>query len=83
MAKQSVYNQLHNLTHQHFGDHTQSFLEDLIQYHLNINPESIKPQHIAKIADWLEITSHLISEDETAIRQYMDKVRGITGVTDG
>lgn len=66
-----------------FGIQDQPFLEELIQYHLNIAPEKLKANQLTKITDWLEIATHMLGYNDQTINSYMAKVRRLSRSSHG
>ena len=78
--KSTIYNQLSSLTNSYFEIGSQYFLEELIEYHLNIDPKKLKATELISVLDWIEVAAYLLIDDHKATRAYMTKVRSIAGV---
>jgi ribosome assembly protein YihI (activator of Der GTPase) len=59
------------------------FLDDLISYHLDIEPKKITTDELQQLLTWLEIVSSLIIEDQKAVQEYLSRVKKLSGVSNG
>ncbi len=79
MPKATIYNQLSSLTTQYLDIGAQTFLEELIHFHLNIEPAKLNATQLIKLIDWLDIAAHLVNSDKQQVNEYMVKVRKLAG----
>lgn len=75
MAKANLYSQLSQLTYRYFDSRYHSFIDELIEYHVNIEPEKIKSSQLIDILDWIEIAAYLINENQKTVNKYINNIK--------
>ena len=76
----SIYIQLNSLTKEYFDSSSRAFIDDLIEYHLHIEPRKIKLTDLTVIIDWLEIAAQLLLSNQRNAKAYIVKVRHLMEV---
>ncbi len=79
----SIYKQLSTLSNGYFDSASQFFLDDLIEYHLKIEPNELDKEGLGALYDWLEIAAHFLIRDQQSADSYLSAVRELTGDNSG
>jgi len=71
----TLYRQVVAVTADYLGPASERFIDRQIQTHLHKQPDQLRKEDIAKLANWIEIVVALLTEDDETVRNFTRDLR--------
>lgn len=71
---QNLYTQVVEVSEEFLGPAGERFIRRQVETHLAITPESIKPQHLPELVEWLRLMFNMITNDAAIVDDFANKL---------
>lgn len=73
--KNSLYNQIIDVTSDYLGPATKRFIDRQIENHLHKKPESVTKKDLSTLSDWMVSVVTMLTEDKKVIKEYSNRLK--------
>jgi hypothetical protein len=77
-AKQTVYEQVVQVTNVYLGPAAERFIDRQVENHLHIEPAKLTKKDLEKMIDWIRVVVSLLTGEREIIEEYISELRKLT-----
>jgi hypothetical protein len=73
----TLYAQLLDVSQEYLGPAAERFLLRQIENHLHKDPQQLTKEDVTKVAEWMQVSVSVLTEDEKTVDEFIKKVNAL------
>ena len=82
MEKESLYQELVNVTTSYLGPAAERFITRQIDTHLHKTPDQLTKEDVPKLVDWIKLAIALLTEDPKMVEEFSESLMALAEVVE-
>jgi len=82
VEKESLYQELVNVTTSYLGPAAERFITRQIDTHLHKTPDQLTKEDVPKLVDWIKLAIALLTEDPKMVEEFSESLMALAEVVE-